>query len=162
MKRLILDILLSLFFILLQTTLVKYLAIGSIVPDIPFIWIVYLAIRSGQVTGTAAGFLIGLTFDLLSGSEGMLGLGALSKTLGGFVAGYFYNENKTFQTLGGYQFIVAIIVTSLVKNLIYFVIFLQGVTSSWDAVVLYGIPTTLYSAVLALVPMFAVARKHLA
>jgi len=162
MKRVIADILLSILLVLLQTTLVGYLSIGTIVPDLTFIWIVYLAIRRGQFTATAAGFLIGLTFDLLSGREGMLGLSALSKSVGGFAAGYFYNENKTFHTLGGYQFIIAVAVASLVQNLIYFIIFLQGAPVSWwDGVVLYGVPSMLYTAVMALMPMFAFGRRYL-
>jgi len=40
-----------------------------------------------------------MVVDLLSGADGMLGLSALAKTIAGFVAGYFYNENKTLQTL---------------------------------------------------------------
>lgn len=162
MPHIFVDILLSLLFILLQTTLIKYLAIGTIAPDILLLWIVYLAIREGQMAGTTAGFFIGLVLDLLSGKDGMLGLAALSKTVGGFCAGYFYNENKTFQTLGGYQFILGVVVVSIAHNLVYFLIFLQGSeVTLWDAILLYGMPTTLYTAAMGLLPMFAFARKYL-
>ena len=162
MPHIFVDILLSLLFILLQTTLIKYLAIGTIAPDILLLWIVYLAIREGQMAGTTAGFFIGLVLDLLSGKDGMLGLAALSKTVGGFCAGYFYNENKTFQTLGGYQFILGVVVVSIAHNLVYFLIFLQGSeVTLLDAILLYGMPTTLYTAAMGLLPMFAFARKYL-
>lgn len=161
MRRMLIDIVVSILFIVLQTTLVRFLAIGTIAPDVAFIWIVYLAIRRGQIPGTIAGFLIGLALDLLSGSSSMVGLGALSKTVGGFLAGYFFNENKTLQILGGYQFLLVVAFTSLVENVIYFVIFLQGLAVSfWDTLLLYGFPATAYTAVLAVIPMFILARRN--
>ena len=147
---------------LLETKLVKFLAVGDIVPDLLVIWIVYIAIREGQMAGTIAGFAIGITLDMLSGNNGMLGLGALAKTLAGFTAGYFYNENKTLQTLGGVQFLIALVVVSLAHNLIYFLILLQGTDiSPWGAIAFYGVPTTIYTAAFGLLPMFAFARKYL-
>ena len=147
---------------LLDTKLMKFLAIGGIVPDLLVIWIVYIAIREGQMAGTIAGFAIGLTLDLLSGHDGMLGLSALVKTVAGFTGGYFFNENKTLQTLGGYQFLIALAVVSLVHNLIYFLIFLQGTdVSPWGAIAFYGVPTTIYTVAFGLLPMFAFARKYL-
>jgi rod shape-determining protein MreD len=162
MRRIALYSILSLLFILLQTTVVRFLSIGRIVPDILLIWVVYVAVRQGQVAGTVAGFLIGLVIDLLSGSDGMLGLAALTKTVAGFLAGFFYDENKTFQTLGGYQILIAVGVTSVLQNVIYFVIFLQGSEVGWwGAILLYGLPTSFYTVVVALLPMFAYARKYL-
>ncbi len=153
-------ILLSILFVLLQTTLARYLAIESIAPDLLLIWVVYLALREGQSAATIAGFFLGLLFDLVSGKDGMLGLAALAKTTAGFVAGYFYNENKVTQILGGYQFILVTAIASIVHNVIYFIIFLQGTEVGWlDAVVLYGLPTTLYTAALALLPMFVFSRR---
>ncbi len=156
------SILFSILFLLLHTTLVRYLAIETIVPDLLLIWIVYLAVRRGQIAATTAGFFIGLVADILAGSDGMLGLSALSKTVAGFVAGYSYNENKVFQTLGGYPFVVIVTLASLVHNLIYFFIFLQGSDLSWwSGIVLFGLPTTLYTVAVSLLPMFAFGRKYL-
>lgn len=162
MPRIVTYTLFSLLLILLSTTLLRFLAIGDIVPDVLLIWIVYIAIREGQIAATTAGFLIGLTIDLLSGAEGMVGLAALTKSIAGFLAGYFYNENKTLQTLGGYQFLVAVGVVSLVHNVLYFLIFLQGTDLSWwKIIVSYGLTTTLFSTAAALLPMFIIARKYL-
>ncbi len=153
--------LLSIFFLLLQTTLVRYLAIESIIPDIILLWVVYLALREGQIAGMTAGFFLGLTLDLLSGADTMLGLGALAKTVAGFSAGLFYNENKITQVLGGYQFLLVTTVASAVHNIIYFLIFLQGTDMRWwDAILLYGLPATLYTVATAMLPMFAFSRKY--
>jgi rod shape-determining protein MreD len=162
MRRTAADIALTLLFILLQTTLARYLAIAGLSPDIALIWIVYLALRRGQIAGTVAGFCTGLVLDLLSGSDGMLGLAALAKTAAGFTAGYFFNENKTMQTLGSYRFILIILSVSLVHNLIYFIIFLQGSgVHWWQAIVLYGVPSAIYTAALGLIPTFVFARRTL-
>jgi rod shape-determining protein MreD len=162
MRRTVAYVFISLLLITLHFLLAEFLAVGDIVPDALLVWIVYLAIREGQVTGSLVGFAIGLAIDLMSGSDAVLGLSALAKTIGGFSAGYFYNENKTLQTLGGYQFIIAIATASLLHNVVYFLIILQGKEVPWwHAVLLYGVPTTLYTAVAGLVPMFAFARKYL-
>ncbi|MBI4535272.1 MAG: rod shape-determining protein MreD [Ignavibacteriae bacterium] len=161
MRRIVLYLLISVLLIILHTTLMKYLAIGDIVPDILVVWIVYVAIRDGQLAGTVTGFSIGLAIDLMSGVDGMLGLSTMAKTVCGFAGGYFFNENKTFQTLGSWRYIVAIVVTSLLHNVIYFIIFLQGTPIGWSGAVLrYGIPTTAYSAAFALLPMFVFLRKY--
>ncbi len=162
MRTTITDIALTIVFLLLQTTLARYLAVAGLPPDLALIWIVYLALRRGQIAGTVAGFFTGLVLDLLSGNDGMLGLTALSMTAGGFVAGYFFNENKTLQTLGSYRFIVIILTVSLVHNLIYFVIFLQGSGAHWyEAILLYGVPAAVYTAAVGLIPTFVFARRAL-
>lgn len=161
-RRILFYALLSLLLIVLDSTLVKFLAIATIVPDILLIWIVYVAICEGQIAATTIGFLIGLAENLMGTMNGVLGLAALAKTFAGFTAGYFFNENKIEATLGGYQFIVIVSVASMVHNIIYFIIFLQGSGMSWmQSLLYYGLPTTVYTAVVALVPMFAFARKYL-
>ena len=162
MKRLVVFALVSLGTVLLQTLLVRFLVVVDIVPDILLIWIVYVAIREGQLAATVTGVALGLCVDLLSGSDGMLGLAALSKTIAGFVAGYFYNENRTSQILGGSRFIVAVATAALVHNGLYFAIFLQGTEIGWWSIVFrYGIPTAIYTCLVALLPMFVFARKYL-
>jgi rod shape-determining protein MreD len=161
MRRAVFYVLATLLFVLLHTLLTKFLAIGNIVPDIMVVWIVYVAIREGQIAGLAVGFASGLAIDLLSGQDGMLGLAALAKTLAGFVAGYFHNENKTFQILGGYELIVAIGVASLAHNVVYFIIFLQGTEIGWlSAILFYGVPSSLYTTALGLLPMFGFGYKY--
>ena len=146
---------------LIHSFLIPYLTIVHIAPDILLLWIVYLAIRRGQMVGTAAGFLIGLILDLTSGGVSMLGLSALAKSVGGFTAGYFFNENRVFQILGSYQFVVAVGVITLLHNAFYFLVFLQGTgISVWDILVQYAMPSSLYTALLALLPMFILARKN--
>jgi rod shape-determining protein MreD len=155
------DILITILLLFIHSFLVPYLAVAHVVPDILLIWVVYLAIRRGQLTATVAGFLIGLVMDLTSEGREMVGLTALTKSVGGFLGGYFFNENRMFQILGGSQFIIAVAVVSLAHHLLYFLIFLQGKNVGFGGMVFqYAVPATLYNVLLALLPMFIIGRKH--
>ncbi|MBI1806845.1 MAG: rod shape-determining protein MreD [Ignavibacteria bacterium] len=144
----------------IQTQLMRLLTLEGITPDILTIWIVYIALREGQLPATVWGFGIGLFFDLVTGN--FVGLSALTKTICGFIAGYFYNENKTSLTLGSYRFIVIVLIVSLIHNTVYFIIFTQGSNIGLvRAVLQLGFATTCYTATLTLLPMFAFARKYI-
>lgn len=148
----------SLLLVVLQTTVGRLLSLEGITPDLLVIWIVYLAITEGQARGTVWGFGIGLCIDLLSAD--FLGLSALTKTLCGFLGGYFYNENKTQMTLGSYRFLLIVLFASFIHNILYFMIFTQGTDFHlWQTILRFGITTTLYTATLSVIPMFAFSRK---
>ncbi|MGA9407856.1 MAG: rod shape-determining protein MreD [Bacteroidota bacterium] len=148
----------TLFLLILQTTIIPFASIANIVPDILIVWIVYIAIKLGQIPATIAGFIIGIAIDLVSGH--FIGLSALSKTVAGFFAGYFYNENKTDYTIGNYQFLIIVGLSSLLHNVIYFVIFVQGSDIGfWAAIFQFGMFSTIYTVILAILPMFVFSRK---
>jgi rod shape-determining protein MreD len=150
----------SLLFVVLHTTLARYVTIGTAIPDVVLIWVVYVALTRNQLTGTVVGFACGLLFDLMSGQDGMLGLAALCKTLAGFLAGYFHSENKTEQTLTTWRFVLIVGAAALLHDAIYFLIFLQGTDVGWSrALALHGAPSTLYTTALAVVPMVVFRRK---
>jgi rod shape-determining protein MreD len=71
--------------IALQTTLASLVFSGSTAIDLVLIVVVFVAIKSGPVTGLMAGTVAGLIQDSLS--SGILGIGGLAKTLVGFLAG---------------------------------------------------------------------------
>jgi rod shape-determining protein MreD len=68
----------------LQTTLTTYVRETATL-DFVLIAVVYLSLTSGPTTGVVAGSVAGLIQDALS--SGIMGIGALAKTLVGFVAG---------------------------------------------------------------------------
>lgn len=150
--------LITLGLITLQTTIIPFTSIANIIPDLLLIWIVYIAITTGQIPATIFGFAIGLILDLVSGQ--FLGLSALSKTAAGFLAGYFYNENKIDITLGNYQFLVIVGMMSFFHNIVYFVIFTQGSdVGFFTAIFRFGLFSTLYTITLAIIPFFLFSRK---
>jgi rod shape-determining protein MreD len=148
----------SILILLLQSTIVPFTSIGNIIPDIIVVWIVYLSIKLGQIPATIAGFTIGLMQDIIGGQ--FLGLGALSKTVAGFLAGYFYNENKIDQILGSYEFLVITAISAFAHNVIYFIILVQGSEIGVSTAVFgFGIYSTLYTLAIALLPLFLYSRK---
>ncbi|MGA9119343.1 MAG: rod shape-determining protein MreD [Bacteroidota bacterium] len=153
-------ILVSLGLVVFQTTLARFMAIETISPDFLIIWIVFIALSKGQAAATTAGFLLGLTMDLLSGGDGMLGLAALSKTMAGFVAGFFHDDNRIVPALSGYQFPLITTIAAAAHNITYFVLYLQGSDIGVGrAVLAYGIPSTVYTVAVSLIPMMVFARR---
>jgi len=72
--------------IAVQTTLAGFIFRGSSTAiDLVLIVVVYIAIKSGPVTGLLAGTVAGLIQDSLGG--GILGIGGLAKTIVGFLSG---------------------------------------------------------------------------
>jgi hypothetical protein len=79
----------------------------------------------------------------------------------GFLAGYFFNENKTRMFLGSYRFILIVFVVSVFQNILYFVIFTQGSDIGLlKAIVQYGLTTTLYTAVVTIFPVLLFSRRQ--
>jgi rod shape-determining protein MreD len=145
--------------LVLQTTFIPFLSIGGFLPDVFLIWVVYVAIRRGQMEATVTGFVVGLLQDAVSMQ--FFGLSALTMTIAGFVAGYFFNDNSTEQTLGSYRFLTILLLSSFVHNIIYYLVFLQGIQ---DAVVTstleFSIFTSVYTVLLGVFPMFTFVRKY--
>ncbi|MBI3787468.1 MAG: rod shape-determining protein MreD [Ignavibacteriales bacterium] len=145
--------------LLLQTTFIPFLSIGGFLPDVFVVWIVYTAIRRGQIEATVAGFIVGLLQDVVTTQ--FFGLGAMSKTVCGFAAGYFFNENNTEQILGSYRFILITLICSLIHNVLYYGMFLQGSGDSVLSNILeFSIATTIYTCIISVLPMFTFARKY--
>jgi hypothetical protein len=89
------------------------------------------------------------------------GLSALTKTIAGFVAGYFFNENSTEQTLGSYRFLTILLLSSFVHNIIYYGVFLQGIQDSvFTTMIEFSLFTSFYTVSLGVFPMFTFVRKY--
>jgi len=145
--------------LLLQTTFVPFLSINGFLPDVLLIWVVYIAVTRGQMEATIAGFAVGLLQDAVAIQ--FFGLSALTKTLAGFVAGYFFNENLTQQTLGSYRFLLIILLSSFVHNVVYFGVFLQGIQDAlFSTMIEFSVAASLYTALMGVFPMFTFVRKY--
>jgi rod shape-determining protein MreD len=161
MARFLLYVVTAVVLLVVHSIVVPYLALAHVVPDVLLIFVVYLAVREGRLTATVAGFILGLLLDLLGGESSVLGLSALTKSISGFAAGFYFSEGRTFQTLGSYRFVVLVMVVSFVHNMMYFLIYLQGSDIGFgDAVFLHAVPGTLYCALVSLLPMFFFSRKY--
>jgi rod shape-determining protein MreD len=144
---------------ILQATFIPYVSISGYLPDIFLPWLIFLALRRGQIEATVYGFAVGLLQDATA--TRFLGLAALSKTICCFVAGYFLNENTTEQTLGSYRYVLIVALCSFIHDVVYFTVFFQGVEGSLVVHVLqFSIASTVYTGVISILPMFAFSRKY--
>ncbi len=151
----------TLLLLLIQTQVMHLLTLEGITPDILVIWIVYIAVREGQLPATIWGFAIGMLYDLATGS--FIGLSAFSKTLCGFSAGYFFNEHKTQLTLSSYRYLIIVMAVSMIHNTLYFSVFTRGSDIGlMRAIFQSGLATTFYTTTVTLLPMFAFSRRPVA
>jgi len=102
--------------LIIQTTVVPFISINGITPDLILIMLVFYTVRNGQVYGTILGFVYGFLFDLITGS--LLGSAMLSKTIAGFIAGYFSNENKREIYFKTHIFVLIVFLCSVVDLII--------------------------------------------
>jgi rod shape-determining protein MreD len=145
--------------LLLQTTFLPFATLGGYVPDLFILYLVAIALRRGQIEATIIGFIIGLLQDIITTQ--FFGLAALSKTIAGFVAGYFFNENTAEQTLGSYRYVLLVVLCSVVHNLVYFGIYFQGISGSvFISTIEHTMGTTLYTCIIGVLPMFFYSRKY--
>lgn len=78
-------LLLGLLFALLQITLANLIALFNVKPDLVLIYVIIRALKDGPTAGVVWGLGLGFLLDAVSG--GWMGLGALSFSVAGFLAG---------------------------------------------------------------------------
>jgi rod shape-determining protein MreD len=100
--------------LVLQATLSRLLIGGTIAVNLVVVAVVYLALAYGPVTGLLAGMAGGLAQDMLAG--GIVGIGGLSKTFIGFVAGVLGAQFIVSHSLPRFLMFVA---ASFVHELIF-------------------------------------------
>lgn len=145
--------------VLLQATFIPLISINGVAPDILIVWIVFNGIRRGQIEGVTGGFLVGLLQDLVTTQ--FFGLAALGKLIAGFLAGYFFNENKTGLTLGTYRFLLILGLCSVVHNLVYYTIFLLGMEDAGGlTLITLSLSASVYTVAIGSLPMFAFSRMR--
>jgi rod shape-determining protein MreD len=132
---------------------VPFISVNGVTPDLILIMLVFYTIRNGQIYGTALGFVYGFLFDLITG--GLLGSAMLSKTIAGFIAGYFSNENKREIYFRTHNFVLIVLLCSIVDLIINTLFSTIDLNSSiillfFEQGVLPGIYTSLLSALIIL------------
>lgn len=83
----------------LQTTLARFLTLGTFAVDLVLVVVVYVALTSGALAGMLTGTLAGLIQDALTPGAGVLGIGGLAKTIVGFVTGAIGTQFIVTQSL---------------------------------------------------------------
>lgn len=143
-----------------QFSLLNFVVVQGISPDLLLVLCVWISIREGRFTGTIAGFLIGLTLDIISFD--LIGINAFTKTIAGFIAGSFYQEGKEQLILHGLKFLLIVFISSVVHNMIYFFFYIKLSSITFITFFLkYGVAFSLYTTVFAIVPMLTKRKERI-
>lgn len=133
----------------LQMTVIPLIAIGTVIPDLVLILVVVYTLFYGQLFGTVFGAVSGLVFDLISG--GVLGSAMFAKTLSGFIAGYFYNENKIEYNTSTTFLLVIVFISASVNSFFFLLITASEIKLTISHLLIeQGILPGIYSALFAL------------
>lgn len=129
-------------------SVIPMISIGSVIPDLVIIVVVGFSLYYGQFFGTIFGAFAGLFFDLVSG--GVLGSAMFAKTIGGFIAGYFYNENKIDYNTSSMFFLLIVFLTAAINSFFYLLLSSSEIklTTSYlilEQGILPGIYTTFFA-----------------
>lgn len=73
--------------LLLQSTLLRRVAVGGVRPDLTFVVLIFVSIRRGPMVGQLGGFAVGIAEDLVSLAP--LGYHALLRATTGYLYGLF-------------------------------------------------------------------------
>ena len=80
---------------LLQEFGLTRLTLYNVSPDVITVFLAFLAVSAGQRASTSFGFAVGILTGILSGN---MGLNMLSRTVEGFIAGYFHIPEDSHAT----------------------------------------------------------------
>ncbi len=134
-------------FLITQIAFVPFIEISGVRPDVLLVFLVFFGMKRERITGTAAGFAIGLIQDLFT--AGFLGAFALAKTLVGFLVQPFSGAEKEIHSLGlAWRFFWLAFLHDLILNWIY----IWGTGASiWFTILRFVVPGAVYSTLIALI-----------
>jgi rod shape-determining protein MreD len=123
---------------------IEFIKIMEITPDLFIILVVWITLKNGRFVGLIAGFIIGLYFDIISAD--VPGTNALAKTVAALIASYFYKETNTFQITRSYKFILIVLLSVFIHNIIYFFFYIKASDMNFLVFYMkYGLATTVYT-----------------
>jgi rod shape-determining protein MreD len=137
----------------LQTTLARFLVGGTAAVDLVLVVVVYVALTTGPGSGMLAGSAAGIVQDALS--SGVIGIGGLSKSIVGFLAGVIGQQFIITAALPRFvMFMAATALHSLLFMGLYVLLGLRTFSSPWAAV----LSQALGNAVVGMIAFFIVER----
>ncbi len=144
--------------LLVQVTIIPLVSINGIVPDLILIMLVYYSITRGQLYGTVLGAYYGLSVDLITGS--LLGSAMLSKTLAGFIAGYFSTETKRDINISTFNFSMIVFLCSMIDTLIFSFFSAFDFNTNFVTVLFeHALLPSLYTGVVSILFIFSPFRR---
>lgn len=144
------QVLIGLGVVLAQWLVFSHLQVWGVVPDAVLLYVAVIALRYGRVPGAVAGFAAGLAMDVLV-LGGFVGLGALIKTILGFVVGIFRSERGELLRFDPFTAVVGAFALAMVHNGLWIItaLLVEDTRTIWAALG-FWLGGALYTAVLAL------------
>jgi rod shape-determining protein MreD len=138
--------------LILQSTLVPYIAVLSFKPDLPLIALFYMSISLGVMPGVYVGFFLGLGQDLFS--PGLLGQTALAKSVTGFAIGHFNERVVRLDPITrGALLIAAFVLNDVIVMLVNIARTDGSAGALFTELLMVTLPRALYSLVFAAIPL---------
>jgi len=136
--------LLALAGLLLQSTLLSFVTVGGVAPDLILVLAVLHSIFTGPKRGAAFGFASGLLEDIFLGR--FIGMNALAKGLTSLLVGWFaqraFRENILVP-------VFALLLGTLFNELVYFLLGkMAGLSWPWELWLWKTIPVAVYNTCL--------------
>ena len=145
--------------VIIQLTIIPFISIQGVVPDLLLIAVVYFSISYGQIFGTITGASYGLLYDLISGN--LIGSTMLSKTVAGFVAGYFSSETRREKYLYTYSFSIVVLITGLIDAIIFaFFSVIDFNTNLFLALFNHALMPSIYTSIVSILVVIVPYRKN--
>lgn len=146
--------------LILQMTVIPFLSFNGISPDLILILLVFYTIRNNQMYGTLTGFVFGGICDLTFGT--ILGSTMITKTLSGFIAGYFSSENKRDSYLTPLNFSLIIFLIGIIDNSIFSFFSSFDLSENFISSLLTNtIMSSVYTAIISIFIMIAIPKRRL-
>jgi rod shape-determining protein MreD len=143
--------------ILLQMFLDDYAAIGSVAPQLVLLFVVYVALREGQLFGICNGFIAGFFHDLLV--THFIGLTSFVAIIAAFVAGFFYKESDVELAAKNFSFVWISTVSLFISGLAALPIIGSGELNYFYVFLKFTLGSTVYSSVFAMMIVFLNGRR---
>ena len=145
--------------LLVQLTVIPFIAIAGVIPDLILISLVYYSISRNQFYGTVLGASYGFLIDLITGS--LLGSSMLSKTIAGFTAGYFSTETKKDININTYIFSLIVFICALIDSIIFsFFSAFDVQTNIFKLLFEQALLPSLYTAMVSILFIFSPIRRR--
>ncbi len=143
--------------ILLQKFLDNFAAINLVSPQLVILFVVYVALREGQLFGICNGFIAGFFHDLLV--THFLGLTSFIAVIAAFVAGFFYKESDVELAAKTFNFTWISVVSLFISELAALPIVASGELNYLYIFLKFTIGTTVYTSVFAMIIVFINGRR---
>ncbi len=158
-KRLVGYATLGIMTILVQKFLDNFASIDTVSPQLVLLFVVYIALREGQLFGMGGGFVIGLFHDLLA--THFLGFTSFIGVIAGFVAGFFYKESDVELAAKTFNFAWISAITLFISDLAAVPIIASGELNVLYVFLKFTVGTTVYTSIFAMVIVFVNGNKGL-